>query len=113
MYKGLSATALKEWKLTGKVTKGLKDTITDGRVGTVYCIEDRKWDVKTVFLFICCNGDMCSPCGVHYRTRNSGFHFKVWKSQERSFNGKDHEVQEYIAGQDVGDSRTEVIVKQV
>lgn len=69
--------------------------------------------MKTVFQFICCNRDLCSPCGVHYRTRNSGFHFEVWKPQGRNFNGKDHDVQEYFAGQEVRDSGTEFILKRV
>jgi len=69
--------------------------------------------VKTVFLFICCKGDLCASHGVHSRTRNSGLHFKVWKFQGRSFNGKDHEAQEWIAGNEVGGSGTEVLLKQV
>lgn len=67
-----------------KVTRGLKATINDGRVSTVYCTEHRKWDVKTVFRFICCKEELCAPCGVHCRTRNGGFHFKVWKSSEEA-----------------------------
>lgn len=36
----------------------------------------------------------------------------VWKSQGRSFKGKDHDLQEQIAGQVNGDSGTEVLSKQ-
>lgn len=72
----------------------------------VYCTEHRKWNVKRVFHFICCKVDLCAPCGIHYRTRNGGLHFKVWKSQGRSFNEKGQETQELIIGQEDGESGT-------
>lgn len=95
---GWGVIALKQWKVIKK--KLPKATINGRRFITVYCTEHRKWNVKTVFQFICCKVDLCVPCGVHYRIRNDDLHFKVWKSQERSFNEKGQETQELIIGQE-------------
>lgn len=103
-HTGFSVTALKQWKaIEDKVPKA---TINDRIFCTVYCTEHRKWNVKRVFHFIGCKVDLCAPYGIHYRTRNGGLHFKVWKSQGRSFNEKSQETQELIIGQDDGESGT-------
>lgn len=101
-HMGLGVTAPKQWKLIEEK----KATIIGRRFSTVYYTEHRKWNVKTVFLFICCKVDLCVPCGVHYRTRNGGLHFKVRKSQGRSFNEKGQEAQELIIGHEDGDPVT-------
>lgn len=89
-----------------------KATINGRRFSTVYCTEHRKWNVKTVFEFICCKVDLCVPCDVHYRTRNGSLHLKVWKSQGRSFNESGQETQELIFGQEDG-RKTLWLLKQV
>lgn len=53
---------------------------------------------------------LCVPWGVHYRPKNGGLHFKVWKYQGGSFNKKCQEPQDLIVGQEDGDSG---IFKQV
>lgn len=104
MHTGFSVMALKQWKIIEE--KLPKATINGRRFCTVYCTEHSKWNVRRVFHFICCKVDLCGPWGIHYRTRNGVLHFKVWKSQGRSFNEKGQETQELIIGQEDGESGT-------